>query len=140
MGVEGIRGDARTVRLGRRFGAVLLASHLLYTTVGYYLLVDTDDDNEADYFVDISSAEDWSVNVYDVDAAFNHQIGSGVAQGKVVLVRVPLKLLGDQVQVGVQASALYEDSSCPGFESQPAHHYSRVSRPGYLVSATACAL
>lgn len=28
-GVEGIVGDARTVRLGRRFGAVLLASHLV---------------------------------------------------------------------------------------------------------------
>jgi SAM-dependent methyltransferase len=28
-GVEGVVGDARTVRLGRRFGAVLLASHLV---------------------------------------------------------------------------------------------------------------
>lgn len=28
-GVEGIVGDARTIRLGRRFGAVLLASHLV---------------------------------------------------------------------------------------------------------------
>jgi hypothetical protein len=28
-GIEGIVADARTVRLGRRFGAVLLASHLL---------------------------------------------------------------------------------------------------------------
>jgi SAM-dependent methyltransferase len=28
-GVEGVAADARTVRLGRRFGAVLLASHLL---------------------------------------------------------------------------------------------------------------
>lgn len=29
VGVEGVVGDARTVRLGRRFGAVLLASHLV---------------------------------------------------------------------------------------------------------------
>ena len=28
-GVEGVLGDARTIRLGRRFGAVLLASHLV---------------------------------------------------------------------------------------------------------------
>ena len=28
-GVEGIVGDGRTIRLGRRFGAVLLASHLV---------------------------------------------------------------------------------------------------------------
>jgi SAM-dependent methyltransferase len=28
-GVEGVVGDARTIRLGRRFGAVLLASHLV---------------------------------------------------------------------------------------------------------------
>ena len=27
--VEGVVGDARTIRLGRRFGAVLLASHLV---------------------------------------------------------------------------------------------------------------
>lgn len=31
-GVEGVLGDARTVRLGRRFDAVLLASHLLNDT------------------------------------------------------------------------------------------------------------
>jgi hypothetical protein len=28
-GVEGVLGDGRTIRLGRRFGAVLLASHLV---------------------------------------------------------------------------------------------------------------
>jgi SAM-dependent methyltransferase len=29
VGVEGVLGDARTIRLGRRFGAVLLVSHLV---------------------------------------------------------------------------------------------------------------
>ena len=33
-GVEGVVGDARTIRLGRRFGAVLLCSHLVNDPAG----------------------------------------------------------------------------------------------------------
>ena len=43
----------------------------LYTTLGYYFLVDIGDDQD-DYMIDMSSVGGWEPNLFDVEAAYNY--------------------------------------------------------------------
>jgi hypothetical protein len=89
----------------------------LYTTVGYYLLVDVDNDAAYDYTIDMSSLDHWAPTLFDVGATYSYSgydfPGSAVVSGRDVLIRVPLEALGSPSRFRFRGLVQYEDFPDP---------------------------
>lgn len=89
----------------------------LYTTVGYYFLIDTGDDGQWDYEVDLSSTDDWSATLFGVDASYSYSgpnfPGSSTTDGTLVLLRIGLDKIGNPSKLKIQGLVQYEDFPDP---------------------------
>lgn len=88
-----------------------------YTTVGYYFLIDTGSDGAWDYEVDLSSTDDWSPTLFNVEEAYSYSgtefPGSAFTDGRVVLIRVGLDQLDYPSRLRIQGVVQYEDFPDP---------------------------
>jgi hypothetical protein len=84
-----------------------------HTTVSYHLLVDTSGDGAVDFMVDVSSADQWQVSVFEVAGASDHRMGAASVDGASVVARVPLVWLRSPARLRVQGLSQYTDFPDP---------------------------
>jgi hypothetical protein len=89
----------------------------LYTTVGYYFLIDTGNDGQWDFEVDLSSTDDWSATLFSIGEAYSYSgpnfPGSSVTEDTFVLIRIGLDKIGSPSVLRIQGLVQYEDYPDP---------------------------
>jgi hypothetical protein len=114
--IVAFRAEIRGGELAARFdlaGPAPGSLDPLHTTVHYYVLIDTDGDGSEDWGLGIGSVEDWSVDLFDYDEAFDHQKGVGSVVDDLVLLRVPLSEIGSPGRFAVHGYTEWTDFPDP---------------------------
>lgn len=107
-----VEGDQLSVRFDVA-EVVPEAPDPLFTTVIYYLGIDTDGDDSEDYHLGVRSEEGWHATIFDYDAGLATQLGDAVVVAGSLTASTPVSSIGSPPEICFRALMQATDTPDP---------------------------